>query len=267
VDSRPLILLSNDDGIEAEGLRVLARKLRRVADLLVVAPDSERSATSHAVQISGRWRYERRGHDEYAVDGTPADCVYVAVTQFAPRRPDLVLSGINNGFNLGTDVLYSGTVAAAAEGVVLGIPGIALSADRDADPDTVERAARFGAALASWVLESGWSPVWTLLNVNVPVGCLDNRFALGAMGTRVYRPAPRQHSDWPGQGTLSLTRPGASATHGAKGEDAEILEAGMISVSPLRLDWTARDQLDLGERMALDGFESGRRAGDHGERG
>lgn len=265
MDDRPLILLSNDDGIEAEGLAVLARELRQVGDLLIVAPDGERSATSHAVQISACWRYRRLGEGEYALDGTPADCVYAAVTQLASRQPDLVVSGINNGYNLGTDVLYSGTVAAAAEGVVLGSPGIAVSMDRDADRETVERAARFGAELASWVLRSGWGPAWTLLNVNVPCGCKDDLYALGAMGTRVYRPAPRQRTTWPGQGTIELTRPGASATQGAKGEDAEILDAGMISVSPLRLDWTARDQLDMGERMNLDGFESGGRAGDNGK--
>lgn len=243
---------------------MLARELRQVAELLVVAPDGERSANSHAVDITASWRYRRVGEDEYAVDGTPADCVYVAVTQFASRRPDLVVSGINNGYNLGTDVLYSGTVAAAAEGVVLGFPGIALSMDRDGKRETVERAARFGAALATWVLQSGWHPAWTLLNVNVPGGCTEDRFALGAMGTRVYRPAPRQKTTWPAQGTIELTRPGAAATNGAKGEDAEILESGMIAMTPLRLDWTARDQLDLGDRMTLPGFESTGRAGGNG---
>jgi len=232
-----------------------------VGEVLIVAPDGERSATSHAVQIAARWRYRRVGEGEYALDGTPADCVYAGVTQLAPRKPDLVVSGINNGYNLGTDVLYSGTVAAAAEGVVLGIRGVAVSMDRDADVETVERAARFGGELARWVVRSGWAPAWTLLNVNVPIGCRDNRYALGAMGTRVYRPAPRQRSTWPDHGTIELRRPGASATDGAAGEDAENLERGMISVSPLRLDWTARDQLDLGERMTLAGFESGGRAG------
>jgi 5'-nucleotidase len=260
-------LLSNDDGIEAEGLAVLARELRRVAELLIVAPDGERSAASHAVQISARWRYRRLGEGEFALDGTPADCVYAAVTQLTTRRPDLIVSGINNGYNLGTDVLYSGTVAAAAEGVVLGFPGIALSTEYGADREAAERAARFGAALATWVLESGWRPPWTLLNVNVPSGCTDDRFAVGAMGTRRYRPAQRQQETWPGQGTIELTRPHASATEGAEGEDAEILNAGMIAVSPLRLDWTARDQLDLGERMILAGFESGGRVSDDGPRG
>lgn len=264
MDRRPLILLSNDDGIEAEGLAVLARELRAVAELLVVAPDGERSATSHAVQISARWRYRRLGEGEFALDATPADCVYAAVTQLATRPPDLVVAGINNGYNLGTDVLYSGTVAAAAEGVVLGFPGIALSVEHGADRDTTERAARFGAALATWVLESAWNPPWTLLNVNVPSRCTDNRFAVGAMGTRRYRQAERQRETWPGQGTIELTRPHAAGTQGAQGEDAEILNAGMIAVSPLRLDLTARDQLNLGEKMTLAGFESGGRVSDDG---
>jgi len=264
LNDRPLILLSNDDGIEAEGLRILARELRRVAEVLVVAPDGERSATSHAINISARWQYQRLGEGEYAVDATPADCVYVAVTQLASRPIDLVVSGINNGYNLGTDVLYSGTVAAAAEGVVLGMPGIALSMEYGADPETTERAARFGASLAAWVLDSEWKPAWTLLSVNVPNGCTDDRFAVGAMGTRRYRPAPRQRETWPEQGTIELTRPHAAATEGAQGEDAQVLNAGMISVSPLKLDWTATEQLDLGERMTLAGFESGGRMDGHG---
>jgi 5'/3'-nucleotidase len=263
VNERALILLSNDDGIEAEGLSVLARELRTVADVLVVAPDGERSATSHAINISANWKYRRLGEGEYSLDGTPADCVYVAMTQLAPRPPALVVSGINNGYNLGTDVLYSGTVAAAAEGVVLGVPGIALSMEYGAPPETGQRAARFGAALASWVLDSGWHPPWTLLNVNVPIRCSGDRFGVGAMGTRRYRPAPRQQETWPEQGTLSLTRPAASATHGAQGEDAQILNEEMIAVSPLKLDWTARDQLNLGEHMSLTGFESNGRLSDN----
>ncbi len=267
VQRRPLILLSNDDGIEAEGLRMLAEELRGVGDLLIVAPDGERSAKSHSVDIKARWRYQRVARDEYALDGTPADCVYAAVTQLAPRRPDLVVSGINNGFNLGTDVIYSGTVAAAAEGVVLEIPGIALSMDRGADPTLVGRAARFGAALANWVLETGWHPRWTLLNVNVPADCSSDRFAISAMGTRVYRSAPRQQESWPAQGTIELTRPGAAATLGADGEDAQTLNRGIISVTPLRLDWTDPSELSLGDRMTLVGFESEGRAGDNGAGG
>lgn len=256
VAKQALILLSNDDGIEADGLQRLAAVLREVAEVLIVAPDGERSATSHAVDISARWQYRRLGEGEYALDGTPADCVYVGVTQFAPRPPDLVVSGINNGYNLGTDVLYSGTVAAAAEGVVLDIPAIALSTDRDADAETVAHAARFGGALASWVLRSGWHPRWTMLNVNVPGGCRQERYAVTAMGTRLYRRAPQQQETWPDQGTIELTRPGAAATHGAEGEDAAALDRGIISVSPLKLDWTDREQRALSSRMELGGFES-----------
>ncbi len=266
MDNRALILLSNDDGIESEGLALIARQLRRVAEVLVVAPDGERSATSHAINISANWHYRRLDSGEYAVDATPADCVYVAVTQLAPRPPTLVVSGINSGYNLGTDVIYSGTVAAAAEGVVLGIPGIALSMEYGATADTAERAARFGAALAAWVIDSDWHPPWTLLNVNVPESATGDRFAVGAMGTRRYRSAPRQRQTWPGQGTIKLTRPPGAATQGAQGEDAQILNAGMIAVTPLKLDWTARDQLDLGKRISLTGFESGEGRNDDGHR-
>ncbi len=265
VSQRPLIVLSNDDGVEAQGLELLARELREVGDLLLVAPDGERSASSHSVSISGTWRYERVGEGEFAVNGTPADCVYLGVTQLAPRRPALVVSGINDGYNLGTDVFYSGTVAAAAEGAVLQLPAIAISTDRGAPPEAVLRAARFGAALASWIIRRGWDPPHTLLNVNVPPSLGDDagRYRLTAQGTRVYRSAARQRETWPDRGVIRLTRPGAPATEGATGEDADALRRGLISVTPLRLDLTAPGELErLGRELCILGFESEPEAGE-----
>src|SRR3954468_8010372 len=145
---RPLILLSNDDGHRAPGLRTLAAALRDFAEVVVCAPESEQSTTSHSLTLTRPLRLREVDRTLFAVDGTPADCVYVALnggTRVLPRMPDLVISGMNHGLNLGTDVFYSGTVAAAREGALRGIPAMATSADVGADPD---RAAAVCANLA-----------------------------------------------------------------------------------------------------------------------
>src|SRR4051812_11588427 len=150
---RPLILLSNDDGHRARGIRVLADALRRFADVVVCAPESEQSTTSHSLTLTRPLRLRSVVDGVFAVDGTPADCVYVALnggTRLLPRAPDLVVSGMNHGLNLGTDVFYSGTVAAAREGALRGIPALAASADVGADPEkAAEVCARLAGALVS----------------------------------------------------------------------------------------------------------------------
>ncbi|MFH2006304.1 MAG: 5'/3'-nucleotidase SurE [bacterium] len=256
---RPLVLVANDDGVEAQGLRILTAELRARFEVLVVAPDRERSAVSHWVTMAGSWRVQRLAPDTFSVDGTPADCVYLGVCQLAARTPSLVVSGVNNGYNLGTDVIYSGTVAAAAEAAVLGIPSVAISAEAGSRTPTFEQAARFATALAGWIIDQRWAPPWTFLNVNVPADTDGDRFGVGAMGTRRYQRAERQDLSLRNEleeRVISLYRPFAAGTHGAQGEDSDILRQKMIAVSPLRLDWTAIDQLDLAQRMSLDGFES-----------
>ena len=171
--TKPLILLSNDDGVEAAGLRALRDALDSFAEVIVCAPLTNQSAASHALTLHSVLRVKRLDERTYAIDGTPADCVYVALhsgDKIIPRWPDLVVSGMNHGPNLGVDVVYSGTVAAAREGAHRGIPAIAVSAD--------VRAARSGAAaVGARVAERTWSQVANkaakpapLLNVNVPAG-------------------------------------------------------------------------------------------------
>ena len=252
---RPLVVVTNDDGVEATGLRELAAALRESMDVLVVAPDGERSAIGHAVTLSARWRVWRHAPDVWALQGTPADCVYFAFAQLVPRRPALVVSGVNNGFNLGTDVIYSGTVAAAAEAVVLDCPGMAVSAEAGATVPTLQRASKFAAALARWVVDTGWGPPQTLLNINVPEGAQE-RFDVGAMGVRRYR-RPQRRSEPPTSGEeFELGRPRSFGHEGATGPDAEIVRSGSIAVTPLRLDWTARDELDVCRDIEVRGFES-----------
>jgi 5'-nucleotidase len=124
---RPLILVSNDDGIHAEGLAALANSLAGIGDVVVVAPDRERSATGHALTLGRPLRASQVRPDWYSVDGTPTDCVMLAVMELLPRRPDLVVAGINHGANLGDDVTYSGTVASAIEATLQALPAIAVS--------------------------------------------------------------------------------------------------------------------------------------------
>src|SRR5262245_14658184 len=134
--TRPLILLSNDDGYRARGLRTLAGALGVIGDVIVCAPESEQSTTSHSLTLTRPLRLRQVENGIFAVDGTPADCVYVALnggTRVLPRMPDVVVSGMNHGLNLATDVFYSGTVAAAREGALRGIPAVATSADPGAD--------------------------------------------------------------------------------------------------------------------------------------
>lgn len=160
------ILVTNDDGIESEGLKTLASALSALGQVIAVAPAQERSAISHAVSLYRPIRYEERGPDRYAVQGTPVDSVILALNHILPDRPRLVVSGINKGANLGQNVFYSGTVAAALEGTFHGIPSLAVSiSSRTEFP--FEAAAAFAAQLAAWVLKKGL-PAGVTLNVNFP---------------------------------------------------------------------------------------------------
>jgi 5'-nucleotidase len=164
------ILASNDDGIDAPGLHALVRELRQVAEVSVVAPDRQQSAVGHAITMNTPLRampYSRDGQFfGYAVDGTPADAVKLAVKFLLKSRPDLIISGINHGSNTAINIIYSGTVSAATEGTILGIPSIAISLTTY-QPADFTYAAKFAARLAPVVAERGL-PAGTLLNVNVP---------------------------------------------------------------------------------------------------
>ena len=183
--TRPLILLANDDGIRSTGIRALGRRLADLGDLVVVAPDRERSATSHAFTLDRPLRCEEVETNWFSVDGTPADCVYLGLLKICPRKPDLVVSGINHGFNLGSDVFYSGTVAGAVEAALRDVPAIAMSLEwkrgMHKTEEPFERAAEFAHALARAVLAEGLPP-GTLLNVNVPHDDRGRRAAIAGPG-------------------------------------------------------------------------------------
>jgi len=238
MDSRALILVSNDDGIHSEGIVALAEAVAGLGDVVVVAPDRERSAVSHSLTLHRPLRVETIGPARHAVNGTPTDCVNLAINGILERRPALVVSGINKGANLGDDVTYSGTVSAAMEGTLLGVPSIAVSAVGRGGYD-FGVAARFAGRLARWVLERGLPPD-TLLNVNVPPpvdGQAIRGFALTRMGRRRY-----------GDAIIEKTDPRGKKYYWIGGEEVEpIAEEGtdfhaiaqnLISVTPIHLDLT-----------------------------
>jgi 5'-nucleotidase len=244
MDAAPLILVSNDDGIHSEGIVALAEALRAVGEVVVVAPDRERSAVSHSLTLHRPLRVEELGPQRYAVNGTPTDCVNLAVNGILGRRPALVVSGINKGANLGDDITYSGTVSAAMEGTLLGIPSLAISVLGRA-AFRFDAAAVFAARLAAWVVARGLPPD-TLLNVNVPArddGRPIGGFALTRMGRRRYGDAIVEKVDprgkkyyWIGGEELEFVE--------EEGTDFHAVSQGLISVTPIHLDLTNYKSFD-----------------------
>lgn len=234
---RPLILLANDDGFRAEGLNALRRALLPDADVIVCAPDNEQSASSHSLSLHRPLRLSSHGDGIFSIDGTPADCVYTAFfagTRILPRRPDLVLSGLNHGANLGDDVFYSGTVAAAREGALRGVPALALSAGLDVN----RAAAAQEAARIALALFRTQPPAPILINVNIPPG---ERWACRAtrLGGRFYTDEVEFRTDPRGREYLWLGGPGVEHRPAA-GSDTEAYDAGEIGLTPLVLDlWAA----------------------------
>jgi 5'-nucleotidase len=234
--SRPLVLLSNDDGYAAPGLQALRRALEVFADVVVCAPETNQSATSHSLTLHRILRLRSPEPNVFSVDGTPADCVYVALHsagRVLARQPDLCVSGMNHGLNLGVDVFYSGTVAAAREAALRGIPSVAVSADIKADPSA---AARAGADVARALLEAqrGSASRAALLNVNIPPG---DTWPVRAtrLGARVYGAEVVFRTD-PRGGEYLWIGGSAATHHDSPGADTEAYDEGVIGVTSLALD-------------------------------
>ncbi len=231
------ILLTNDDGFEAPGLQALAQRMRRLGEVWVVAPRLEASASSHAVNLVSPVWVETRGEREFTVTGSPTDCVFLALGQIMPGPPDVILSGINRGGNLAVDITYSGTVGAAMEGAIRGIPSISISRDSFEDGD-YGPAADIGAHLAEQLLERGL-PDGVLLNVNVPALPADEILGVKAapLGHRRYpgdideRRDPRGRPYWwiAGSEKKDLEVPGT---------DCIEVREGYATVTPITVDWT-----------------------------
>jgi 5'-nucleotidase len=230
----PRLLLTNDDGVRAEGLRALAERLRPLAEVVVVAPDREQSACGHALTLHRPLRMEAIDDDWYAVDGTPTDCVNLAVRWLLRERPvHMVVSGINAGLNLGDDITYSGTVSAAFEGHLLGLPAIAFSQDLEAG-FCFERSAGHAAGLVETLLK-GQEASPPLLNVNLPAR-EPTGAALTTLGKRTYRQVVVERGDPRGRRYFWIG--GTPEWQAQEGSDHEAVGAGRVSITPLHLDLT-----------------------------
>jgi 5'-nucleotidase len=235
---RLIILVTNDDGIHSKGIIVLAKALQEIGNVFVVAPDREQSAIAHSLTLHRPLRVEKIRKNFYAVDGTPADCVHLGVNALLPERPRLVVSGINKGGNLGDDITYSGTVSAAFEGTLLGIPSFAISLVSRSH-FKFETAARFARRVAQHVLKRGL-PKDTFLNINVPN--LDEEtiksYKITQQGRWIHNGSgveekidPRgKKYYWIGSGQLVFDRRGDT--------DFEAVSNSYISITPLHLDLT-----------------------------
>ncbi|NIQ97381.1 MAG: 5'/3'-nucleotidase SurE [Desulfuromonadales bacterium] len=234
-----LILVTNDDGILSAGLTTLTEHLRSLGDVVVVAPDRERSAAGHSLTLHSPLRATEMAPGHYAVNGTPTDCVNLGVHGLFNRRPDLVVSGINVGSNMGDDITYSGTVAAAMEATLMGVPAFAVSLETEGGaPADFSTAARFAALMAARLTESALPPD-TFLNVNVPA-CSRQE----VRGVRITRQGRRVYGDlvvekldprgkkyyWIGAGDLGFKN--------EDGTDFHAVQQRFISVTPLHLDLT-----------------------------
>ncbi len=238
----PLILVTNDDGVYAPGVRALFEAMRSLGEAVIVAPERDNSAVSHALTMNRPLRVMELENSIYTLDGTPTDCVTLAVNKILPAKPDLIVSGINPGANLGDDISYSGTVSAAIEGTMYGIPSLAFSL-AGPPPYNFEVSAAVAWKLASMALI--WKqPTGTLLNINIPpVAAADIRgIRFTRQGTRRYKDSIQETYDpwgrkhyWIGGGTV----------HWAGGDDTDehAISCGYISVTPIQLDLTNHDGL------------------------
>ena len=245
---RPLVLVTNDDGVLAPGIRALAEAAEALADVAVVGPDRNRSGVSHMISLLRPLRAQVVRPRWRAVDGSPADCVYLAVHQLLPRRPDLVLSGVNAGPNLSFDVHYSGTVGAAMEGTLLGVRSIAVSLT-DTRKGSFDWAADFAVRVGRKVLDDGLPP-HTALNVNVPGGRPD-AWQLTFLGHRLFKHSVQRRDD-PRGAPYYWIGGTPDAPHDLPGSDCNAVAEGTISMTPLRTDLTAH-RVETFDAWAFDG--------------
>jgi 5'-nucleotidase len=233
-----MILVTNDDGIHSKGIHILAKALQKMGNVFVVAPDSEKSAIAHSLTLHRPLRVEKIKRNVYAVDGTPADCIHLGVNTILPERPRLIVSGINKGGNLGDDIIYSGTVSAAFEGTLLGIPSFAISLVSRSH-FKFDVAAQFALRVARHILRKGL-PRNTFLNINVPN--LDEKeiksYKITQQGRLIHNgdgviekvdPRGRKYY-WIGGGQLIFDK--------GRNTDVDAVSKSCISITPLNLNLT-----------------------------
>jgi len=231
------ILLSNDDGYKASGLELMAQTLAEIAEIIVVAPERDRSGASNSLTLTSPVRAHTEPNGFIRVDGTPTDCVHLAITGLLKQEPDMVIAGINSGANMGDDVLYSGTVAAATEGRFLGLPAIAISMN-SSDPHHYATGAR---VIREIVLQLQQNPLSadTILNVNVPDLPYDQ--IRGYRSTRLghrHKAEPVVKTKDPRGHTIYWVGPAGAEQDAGPGTDFYAVREGYVSVTPLQVDLT-----------------------------
>ena len=245
----PRILVTNDDGVHSEGIHALAAALRSLGDVLVVAPHIEASAIGHALTLRRPLRIEELREGVYEVDGTPTDCVNIAITKLFNGLPDLIVSGINKGYNLGDDVTYSGTVSGALEGALLGVPSIAVSLARSSGKYDFGPAAAAAATIAGLTLRGAFTPP-TFVSLNVPAG-KPKGFKLTVQAKRNHVTIVDERCDPRGKPYYWIEE-GENAWEPHDRSDFQAVRDGYVSVTPLQPDMTDYDALAKLETLALE---------------
>lgn len=238
------ILITNDDGIGSLGITALAAAIKEIAEVFIVAPETEQSAVGHAITVSFPLRVTELGKDCYAVRGTPADCVKIAVKELLQDIPDMVISGINLGPNTGTHIIYSGTVSAATEATILGVPSFAISLGTYVNPD-FGFAAEFAKKLALMIRENGL-PKGVLLNVNIPAVPREKikGVRITQQGETKFIGALERRIDPRGKVYYWLT-PEIVEIQGGPELDTIALMNNEVSITPLHYDMTAKESLSI----------------------
>lgn len=256
---KPIILVANDDGYRSNGIAMLASIAGDFGEVYTIAPDREQSAAGHSLTIHRPLRVEPEGPNLWSVDGTPTDCVHLGLlSNILPKRPTLVLSGINHGSNLGDEITYSGTVAGAMEGCLLGAPSVAFSCESSGHSrNDLAPLAPFVAHVIRFVLQNGL-PRGTLLNVNFP----DPRrgpilgLKVASQGSRVYGAEVVEKTD-PRQRRYYWIGGELIDTPGEAGSDVEAVAAGYAAVTPIHLKLTDHTQLERLKRLGIETLAAG----------
>ena len=236
------ILLSNDDGYFAPGLNILAEHIAKLADITVVAPERNRSGASNSLTLDRPLSVRTASNGFFYINGTPTDCVHIALTGLMDTMPDMVISGINDGANMGDDTIYSGTVAAAMEGHLLGIPSIAISMSQH-NSTHFETAARVAVEMVEHYIKNGFKSS-TLLNVNVPDIPYDE--LKGRVVTRLgkrHKAEPVIQLKTPRGETMYWVGPAGQPNDGGEGTDFYAVANNQVSISPIQVDLTKHTQL------------------------
>ena len=245
-----IILITNDDGISSEGLESLETSLKTICDTWSVAPDRPRNAIGRALTLHRPLKATSLSHNRFMVDGTPSDCVNLALNKLLPEKPCLVVSGINKGANMGDDIAYSGTVAAAFESTIHNIPAIAVSLPRNGSMK-FKPAANFAAKLASFVIENGL-PSDSFLNVNVPDtnGKPVSRYKITTQGKSIYTNKIIERQSPRGEAYYWIGGDGTSY-HDMPGSDSNAVKQGYISITPVSTDLTNHSVIDFFSKWTI----------------